>query len=418
MKSLPPGLDLRRLVTSVSWAGIDQALFALSNLLVTLAVARGSGAEGLGRFTVAVAAYLIVLGIGRSLISEPLLAQRRGEQDREVEAATVTITVLYALAGAVVVGAIGLVLGRLEFGIIALLLPTTLVQDLLRYQSFRRQRPALAALVDAAWVVTSVAAWPVVVGTGSVTLAVALWGLGSIAGIIAGWWSLRPRLTGARQALRWWTTDAKEIASPLLVDSVLSSVASQALFFVVAAFEGERETGILRGGQVFFAPLSLALIAISILAVPKLAARPSLSTPRMTLVSGAAFTGLAAVLCLLIVVFEPLLRGVLYGGSIEVPVSILVPLALGTVFIGSSTAFVTVAKARRIAGHIARSRLSSTIVGLVILLGATWVFGIRGAAWSLAVQTALYTISLGRRVIRSLRSDLAEPVPAEEQSRG
>src|SRR4051812_48356188 len=84
----------RRFTVPFGWTAFDQALSAASNLAITLAVAR-TGSEGLGRFGVAFAAYVIAMGCSRALVSEPILAARANESsERSLRAASCTLTMI------------------------------------------------------------------------------------------------------------------------------------------------------------------------------------------------------------------------------------------------------------------------------------------------------------------------------------
>jgi O-antigen/teichoic acid export membrane protein len=384
----------------MSWATGDQILSALSNLVITLAVARGSGVEGLGRYSVAFAAYLTVLGFSRSLVSEPLLSVPRQERDREDEAAQVTLTLLCAAVGALVVGGAGLLLGRVELLIVAAALPVMLLHDILRYQAFRRKRPQLAALLDGGWLVGSVIAWPAVTGSGSAAVAVACWAGAALLGVGLALRPLRPGLVMPRAALSWWRRDARGLAAPLLLDNLLATVSSQTLVFVLASMAGNSALGLLRAGQVYFAPLGLMFAALGVLAVPHLAQRPSVATAAVAIRLSAAAAALAVVVCGVIIVAEPVLHTVLYAGSIDVPGLLLIPLAGQVVMAAAAAGPVILSKVRGRGGDIARSRLYSTAVGLLLLVVATAAYGVEGAAWAMVVQAVLYAVELGVRVIK------------------
>lgn len=394
-------LRIRRALGLMSWATADQVLFALSNFVITIAVARGMGVEGLGRFSVAFAAYLTVLGFSRSLISEPLLAQPRREGDRGVEAASVTLTLLGAAAGALVVGGAGLMLGRVELLVVAAALPVTLLHDILRYHAFRRKKAQFAALLDGGWLLGSVIAWPVVTGSESASVALLCWAGAALVGIGLGWRSLRPHLVAPRAAVTWWRHDARGLATPLLLDSILVTISLLAMVFVLASVAGDGALGLLRAGQVYFAPLGMVLTALGILAVPHLAQRSVPTTTGLAMRLSAGLAALACLACTAIIVAEPLLHAVLYADSIDVPGWLLVPLAAQVILSAGAGGLVVVCKARARGGDIARSRLSSTVIGLAVLVPATIAFGLQGAAWALVAGSLLYTADLGVRVVRA-----------------
>jgi len=390
----------RRALGSMSWTTTDQVLSASSNFLITIAVARGMGIEGLGRFSIAFAAYLTVLGFSRSLISEPLLAQPRRERDRDVEAASVTLTLLCAASGALVVGGAGLLLGRVELLVVAGALPVALLQDILRYHAFRRKKAQLAALLDGGWLVGSMIAWPIVTNSSSPSIALVCWAGAALLGIALAWRSLVPGMVWPTAALMWWRRDARGLARPLLLDSILVTISLQAMVFMVALIAGDSALGLLRAGQVYFAPLGMVLTALGVLAVPHLAQRPSATTSGLAVRLSVATATLAAVLCAVIIVAEPVLHAVLYADSINVPGLLLLPLAAQVVVSAAAAGLVVVSKVRGRGGDIARSRLSSTAVGLLLLVVATVTYGVEGAAWAMAVQAFLYVVELGVRVIK------------------
>ena len=400
-------LRLRRIgkaAASLSWATVDQVLSALSNLVITLAVARGGGAEGLGRYAVAFAAYIVVLGFAKSLASDPLLSTARQSDDRRVEAAATSLTVIYAVAAAIVVASIGLVLGRLELVVVAATLPLTLLHDILRHQAFRRQAPALAALLDGGWLVGSLLCWPVVTQTESTALAILCWSGGAALGLTLAFPVLRPTFSGPAVAIRWWWSDARDYASPLLLDSVVVALSSQALVVVLATMVGDTALGVYRAGQVYFAPLLLALGALGVLVIPYLSQRPGGATNSVAL-RLSLFTGiLSALACGAVLLAEPLLHSLLFGESIAIPYSLLVPLAVGVVAVGASSGLMVVSKARRRGGDIARSRLTSALVGTALLVIGVAMFGLHGAAWALVIQAYWYMFRLAARVAAAGRA--------------
>ena len=337
----------------------------------------------------------------RSLVSEPFLASR-GAPDRRSEAAAATATVLLALGSALVVGALGVALGRPELVVVAVAIPPTLLQDMLRYLAFRRGTPAVAALLDGGWVLGSVLAWPVVVRTESASLAVACWGAGALLGMLVASPAVRPRFTSARSALKWWRRDARVLARSLLLDSILVAVSTQAVVFTIASAAGNSALGSLRAGQVYFAPFGLVMTAVGLLVVPQLAQRPTRLTVQLAWRLSAACALLAGAAVAAIVITEPVLRDVLYAGAIIVEHDLLIPLALQVVLTAASLGFVIMAKVRQRGDLIVRSRLTSAVVGLLILVPATVTAGVQGAAWALVLQTAIYTGQLCWHTVRNL----------------
>lgn len=409
MISLPRWAGGGRAVRRLGWGTIDQGLSALSNIVITIAVMRGAGVDGLGRFSVAFAAYLTVLGCTRSLVSEPMLTLRRDVRDAEVERAALSMTGLSAAVGAATLAVAGQVSGRPELWALAATIPIVLVHDHLRYVAFRRQQPQRAALLDGGWLLGSLALWPLVSGTSSAVLGLTCWALAALVGIGAGWWLLRPRLCGVLSAVAWWHRDCRPVALPLLFDSLLVVLTLQSQVMLLVGLHGEAALGTLRAAQVYFGPLGTMLTAIGLLALPQLVQRAGPVQTALAWRLSAALAALAVVVSTAVLCGEPLLREQLYAGTAPAPRWLLVALALQTVLSAAAGGLFLASKARRTAGDIARSRLFSTVAGLAVMVPAILWWGLAGAVWALVGQAVVYLVDLAVRVHRTGKN-LSEPV--------
>ncbi len=385
---------VRRLGPLATWTTLDQILFAVSNLVVTIAVTRGGGAEALGRYAVAFAIYMVLLGFARSLVSEPLLTVRAGREETTSYRSAITITIVLGAASGLVLGAVGLALGRPEIVVVALTLPATLAQDTMRYVAFRQQRPSSAVLIDGAWVVVSLACWPLMVSHPSPALAAACWAAGGAAGALLGVFVTRTRTTSFPRAIRWWTAECKVIARPLLVDSALVVLSAQSVIFLLALVAGDSSVGLLRASQMIFTPLVLALTAAGLMLVPLLSRRPPVAPVRTAVQITVVLTAGTAALSVVLVACRELLTEILFAGAVDIDFELLVAAGLYTTLIAASVGFVVLAKVTRRGRKLVISRASSAVVGLVVFFWAAATFGVYGAAWALVAQAACYVVHL------------------------
>jgi O-antigen/teichoic acid export membrane protein len=409
-----------RALGPVSWSTADQALSALSNIVITLAVTRGAGLNGLGQFSLALAAYITVLGFQRSLISEPLLTVRRQETDRQGERAALTLTLLCSILGALVVAAVGLVLGRTEFLVVAAALPVLLLHDLLRYQAFRRKRAQLAVLLDGGWLIGSLLAWPMISTAESVVSALWCWSGAALLGVLVGGWVLRPGLVSPRAALDWWNAECRVIALPLVLDSVLVTASLQALVFLVVATGGDSQLGLLRAAQVYFNPLGMVFTAIGVTAVPHLVQRSRPMSTALGFRLSGLLVAMACLVCAVVVVAEPLLNTVLFDGAVDTPTWLLIPLVAQVVVSAGAGGLFVANKVRRRGGDLGRSRVTSTLFGMVVLVPATLAWGLEGAVWALVLQGVIYLLDMSVRTIRHSHdgNDIARQPYAAAASEG
>ena len=389
---------LRSIALPAAWSSLDQVLSSVSNLVVVLAVARGGGVDTLGRYSIAFAAYLMAMGVGRSLVSEPMLAAPRDSDASTARGATLTLGLVYAVGCAALFGVLGVLLGRPEFTVMGLLLPAVLIQDLLRYHAFRDQRAMIAAALDGVWLLGAIAAWPALSTSASPVVAVAGWGAGGVAAAVIGLVVTRATWLPVGASFRWWKAEARRLAAPLVADSLAVVAATQGSVFMVVVLVGDGAMGVLRAGQVYFSPLGLLLTAGGMFAIPRLASRtqPLVTGYRLAFVS-LAVAGLSAAVAAMIVLGEPLLRPYLFANSVAVPTTVLTALACQVALTAAAVPLVITAKVRNRGMDIAASRLHSVITGLVAVVVGTTLFGLVGVAWALTLQAGWFAADLARR---------------------
>jgi len=400
----------RRVFALTGTSAFDQALSALSNFVITLAVVRGGGPEALGHYSVAFAVYLIVLGVSRALVSEPLLAARREEdQVRDGLSASLTAVLAIAVVSGVGVGGYGLLMGQPALVAVAVALPITLVQDVLRYQAFWLRRPNVAVLLDGGWVLGAILTWPILATHSSATTAVLCWAGASMLGTALAIPALRPRLAGPEATREWWHCKARRLAGPMAVESIVYGVSAQAVIFLVAAVLGAGDLGVLRAGQVYFMPVAMALAGCESVAIPHLAQGGVQIRSGIIALLAAGMSLFALISSLVVIAAEPLLHTVLYASAVEVPRLLLVPLAAQVVLAACSSAFVIAVKVRQSGRDLVVARLFSAGVGLVVLFPATMYGGVQGAAWALALHALLHVIYLGSRTLRPSGQETRSP---------
>src|SRR5689334_13088330 len=80
-KSVVPKVMAARGARRLGWGIIDQGLSSLTNLLVSLSVARTLGAEQFGAFSLAYVTYGFILTASRALATDPLIVRFGGAED-------------------------------------------------------------------------------------------------------------------------------------------------------------------------------------------------------------------------------------------------------------------------------------------------------------------------------------------------
>jgi hypothetical protein len=275
----------------------DQALSSLSNVLVSIFVARSLPPEGFGAFGVAVAAYLLTLGTTRALIGEPLLSQHSEAtpaERRQLVPHMIGGSVIAGLVAAVVVAAGGLIVRGASgsaLTALAIVIPLMLVQDCWRY-AFIVDRPGAAVAVDLAWLVGVCAAMPLAPADAGPSWFVVAWGLtaglGAVVGLVAsGDARIVPR-PGR------WFADHREMGARFMGEFVTGQAVTQFVLVGLGAIAGLSVFGAVRAAQVFFGPINTVHAGAYLALVPE-GAQAIAQPERLRRLMIRASVGLAAI---------------------------------------------------------------------------------------------------------------------------
>jgi O-antigen/teichoic acid export membrane protein len=392
------------MVGGFAWTGIDQLLSSVSNLVVSLAVARAGGAEALGSYTIAFAVYLMVLGFQRSLISEPLMTmpvRSAGPFDEQARSG-LSVALLYLIPVSMVISVVGFTIGRSEVTVIGLFLPFVGLQDLYRYLFFRHRRAEFAAVLDGVWVVSSIVGWVWIARTGSATVAVIVWAIGGTLGALTAMGLSRATPHRLRRGLAWWWAEARPLGGFLAIEGVLFWIFAQVNILGLAAILGAAELGTLRAAEIVLGPVGLALMTFNVYVLPRLAGDAVRLTERTAILISTVAGGLAAVSAIGLWIVAPVAVPLLYGESLEVPRVILLALGIRMTLAAFATGPVLLLKTRRSGAPIAVARLVSGLVGTPLVLGTAFLFGLIAAVWAGLVPLGIYLLIVGVGWLRGL----------------
>lgn len=250
----------------------DQGISSLSNVVVTIFVARSLSAVGFGAFGVAIVAFMLVQGVSRALVGETLLSryssvdtETRGSLVPDMLAAAVAISAVGVAVVTVVAVAAGGEAGRalLALGIV---LPLVTVQDTWRY-IFIIDRPAAAVAVDAVWLVAVCAVLSAAPSDAGAAWFVIAWGATAGIGAIAGGLLGRGDLA-VPHPLRWLRSN-RDMGSRFLGEYVTGQAVGQVVLVGVGAIAGLSVIGAVRAAQVFYGPINTVHQGIYLALVPE-----------------------------------------------------------------------------------------------------------------------------------------------------
>ena len=265
-----PGVDGSHPVGRPSAAAAigAQVLSSISNLLLTLAVARVASADQFGRFALLYAGYGLALGVVRTSLLERLLIEHHDDSDTAAASDLVRTVLKLGIAIAVLLLTIAVAVGyqMIAFAAaVAISLPFVLLNDLARYRAISIGTTTEALKSDAYWVGSAIAGF---VGAIAVSLSaghddmstivgvsiVAAWTAGAVVGT-AGNAEGRRLLRIVRQYPRAAAAQPVRPSLPLGADHALTSARNVLVLAVVTATFGPDGAAAVGMGQLLFRPL-------------------------------------------------------------------------------------------------------------------------------------------------------------------
>jgi O-antigen/teichoic acid export membrane protein len=405
------------MMREASWGLLDQALSSLTNFAFTFLAARSLDPHAFGGFTLAFAAYLLALGLSRSVVSDVLVVRFSGAAEEELRAgvreAAGTAFAVGLVAGAVAVAA-GSTWGRHAGAVLVamgLFFPGLLLQDAWRFAFFATGRGGLAAANDAIWAVTmglgllALAWW----GRASASDFALVWGASGTVGGLVGMAQARvvPRPSGARA----WLAAHRDLTPRFSAQFVVQTGSGQAALYLIAALAGLAAVGGIRAAQVLLGPLNVLFMGTGLFAVPE-ASRQA----RSGSVAAVRRTGLYVSVGLVAAVTAWAVAAALLPARLgeailrenwAVARSFLAPVALAMAASAVSAGAATVLRGL---ADAERSLRAAAFQGVLMVvaggLGASLGGGL-GAAWGLAAALTVASVgwwSLCARALRDARS--------------
>jgi len=397
---------------------------SLTNVALTIMVARSVSADEFGTFSLLFATYLVCITLVRGLTSEPLLVRFSAAEPTTLSravsqssGATVVAALLLVLVLTAVVLATGLV-PELPALIFLATLPGLLLQDHWRYALLAAKKPHKALANDVAWALAQLLAVTALALTDRLTLVllVLAWGGAANVAALVGLLQVRvrPRMCRAAQ----WLREQGDLAGRYAAEGFAFQGANQATVFVVAAVAGLAAAGSLRAAQTMFGPLVVLTLGIRLALVPEAVRATTRSVRRMTrLVFAAAglLTTVTAAWSIAVLLLPNAAGEALLGSSWALAVPLLVYVAVDR--LANATIIGPFLGLRALADSRRSLRARMVVSALAVLGGVVGalVDGARGAAIGAAASSLVSIAVWGFAFFHALahhragRTDEAQP---------
>jgi O-antigen/teichoic acid export membrane protein len=406
----------RRAMLTVS----DQVVSSGSNFATGVAVARLSGITQFGQYMVVVVFWLVLVGLHRALITEPMVVTSRDADDLRARLADgLAAEAVHGCAAGLLValgGALALAGGH-SLGVpllaMSVWLPGLLIQDYWRAMAFQQARPGAALANDVVFVVVQAAATITfaVVGWRSVGYMIAAWGLGGLAGAVYGYRRFpaisRP-VQGWRMLARLWPQSRW-----ILADFASGYLTEQANLLLAAVVLSTVEFGGFRAAYTLIGPILILLLAEMNLGLPEATRRAASDDPHALdhfarRLSAVTFVCIAAY-GVLVAVAGRWLLSVVYGPGFPRFSSLVTLGALSYAVASLSTGEGIALKAGARMSLVWRARLLVGLVSLVSLVVLVHWLGVVGAGWSSVATAATWAVSM--QIVYRLEQRRTAPAP-------
>lgn len=383
---------------NAGWNLADQLLSSVTNVAMSILIARNVTAEGFGTFAIAFLIFSLIIGVVRALVAMPLSMRNAADEGaarrrtvRDALGASLVMGLLSSgalvIAWPVVGGQLGLTLAAL-----AVSLPALMLQDTARYAFLAWARAELATLNDFVWALVQFLLSGLLIVTGHATTPalVLAWGMGAAVALLVACVQLRA-VPSARAFLPWMSKH-KDITRYLLGQFAVTQGAAQGGVLLFGGLMGVANVGALRAAQTLTGPLAIVSNATMNFGIP-LVARQDRMPRRAFSLAAMASTGmfLVGVAYTLVLLLLPDHLGVaMFGDTWLGASSVLLAVAAGAALAGFKLGpYIFVAGRGMVKRSFPLVVAHAVMLVAMMALGG-FLGGIEGLAWGMAAaETAI-----------------------------
>lgn len=383
---------IRRLgVPRWTLAVADQAVVALTNFVLAVAIARAADLAALGVYSLLSATLLTCLGLNRTLVTDPWIAGR--ETAGPHRPAVTTWVAFAAVVSFLVLFAVVIVFGRDQYTwlLCAPIAALLLVQDTGRYAAFRRNEPARALISDSSLLLG--------VGVGSaagllssvdnpVATILLGWLSGYLLALLPSWRMAVARPASWSTATAWWIRTCRRLALPLLLDSLAFAVSVTLTLYALAAVASADVVGVVRVVTTLFSPVAIVFTGLNMWLIPHMTRTNFTDTRRLRRRATLALLVVGIFVTVLAIAAGPMVALWVFGPNSEPSRWALALAGLSTILTAVAVPWLTSVRVFGSYGIVAQARLVAGVLALVLILSVGAVQTVEGYITMLVWQNA------------------------------
>jgi O-antigen/teichoic acid export membrane protein len=388
------------------WAVADQGLFAGSNCVINVMLARWLSPVEYGEFATAFAAFLALGVIHTALLTEPMLVfspDRYRHRHKHYFGTLIYCHIIVALAASLVLLAGGLFLGRhgssdlsrALFGFAAAG-PFILFLWLMRRTCYGQLNPKRAAMGGVLYLVLIMTSLAVTHRFTTLTVSVALTIIGA-SSLVAGLWlgfrqiDLRPPAEMFRDVtaehLRYgrWATGTQ----------LLGFIPVNIYYFLLPNLATVEQSGALRALTNMFMPLLQANTALCLLLLPAFVrTQGTAEGKKLHRLSLLVLAGCPLIYWIFIGTFARQAIGLVYGGKFLEYSGLVWIIGVQPVIAGACGVYASLLKARGKVNAVFWGGFVAAVGAVTLGVAMTKMYGLTGVCWSIAITYGLHHITL------------------------
>ncbi len=412
------------------WAIADQGLFAGSNCIVNVMLARWLSPTEYGAFATAFAAFLALGVIHTSLLTEPMLVfspERFRDRHKPYFGALVHGHWVVSLCASAILVAVGWFLGLRGQAELAHAMywfaaagPCILFLWLMRRMCYGQFNPKRAAMGGVGYLVLMMSALAVVHQFATLTIGTALTMIGAsslIAGIALGIGQVEFR--PAEPILRDVIAEHLRYGRWATATQILGFIPGNIYYFLLPTMATLEQSGALRALTNLFMPLLQASAALCLLLLPAFVrTQGTAEGKRLHRLSLLVLAGGPVAYWLVLGFFNHRIVELVYGGKYQAYSGLIWILGMQPVIAGMCGVYGSLLRARQQMSAVFWGGVVAAAAAVTFGIEMTRRFGLAGVCWSIVITYALHHVTLwlfSRNMTRSVaqlpESELAGQLP-------
>ncbi len=386
-----------------AWAFVGQGFSSASNFTLTVLAGRLLGPRDLGIIVIGFAAYQLIAGLQRAIVTQPVVAHAsplpRAEREWFARSG-LTINLGSGAIAAALMSLIGLGLGGNVGQGLLIFAPWVLIgllQEFWKTILFQEGRGAAGAASDCVRFAVMLMTLPVAVAWKHDYVVVGVWGLGGTVGLAVCIARLPLWPERFQSASAAWRRRAWELGRWLGAREVVYQLLTYTMVLLLAAIIGTRNLGGLRSAEALFSPFSLIAAALVLPSLPLLSRATSVSHDRARRLAfriSRLAVGFGLAYFALMALIGSWLLVTLFGQSFSPFTSLVWPMAAAQVFLAAGSSFTILLSAEK----RGRASFAAGVAGAAatVICAATLAaaYGVKGAAWGMATGAAVASVTV------------------------